>query len=826
VPIRGKALTRLSFVRCPRALSGPRWKVSAIPSNAFTTATGGDMLERPSSSVTSIPRVAHLSSHPNLARMKMLPFPGRLLVAATLLALPASPIDDRAPLRGFSEESARIEREWESKFRSIPEPDSLREAMRILSSRPHHLGSPRDSANADWILQKFRSWGLDAKIETFQVLFATPKDRVVELVAPHHFSASLREPALKDDPTSSQQAEQLPTYNAFSRDGDVTAPLVYVNYGIPEDYDRLKRLGISVEGAIVIARYGRSWRGIKPKVAAEHGAVGCLLYSDPQDDGYHAGDVYPRGPFRPRYGVQRGSVLDMPLYAGDPLTPGVGATADAKRLDRTEAPTITKIPVLPLSYADAEPLLQALGGRPAPQSWMGGLPITYHLGLGPARVHLRVRSNWRLTPARDVIVRIPGSVAPDEWVVRGNHHDAWVNGAEDPISGQVALLEEARGLGALLKQGWRPRRTIILAAWDGEEPMLLGSTEWVETHAEELAQHAVAYINTDGNARGFLNADGSPALQRLISQVARDIADPEANMSALSRARLRAIATAGSADRRKEARARADLPVGPMGSGSDYTAFYHHLGIPSLDLSFGGEDDGGIYHSIYDSFHWFTTFSDTAFVYERALAQTVGTTIMRLADAEMLPYEFASVTQRVRTNLREVQDLLKTMRDSVEEQNRQVKEGTFVAMNDPRRPTVAPTVEEVPPHLNFTPVENGADRLGRAADKYEEAVTSAMKDGGKALRSEGVARVNALLLLTERALAPEAGLPRRPWYKNLLSAPGWYTGYAAKSLPGVREAIEGKRWTEVEEQAAALGRMLEEEAAAIDRATAALERLH
>jgi N-acetylated-alpha-linked acidic dipeptidase len=756
----------------------------------------------------------------------MLPFPARLLMAATVVMLSAPPIGEGAPLRGFSEESARIEREWESKFRGIPEPDSLREAMRVLSRRPHHLGSPRDSVNADWILQKFRSWGLDAKIETFQVLFATPKERVVELVAPRRFRASLQEPALKDDPTSSQQAEQLPTYNAFSKDGDVTAPLVYVNYGIPEDYDRLKRLGVSVEGAIVIARYGRSWRGIKPKLAAEHGAVGCLIYSDPEDDGYHAGDVYPRGPFRPREGVQRGSVLDMPLYAGDPLTPGVGATADAKRLDRTEAPTITKIPVLPLSYGDAEPLLQALGGRVAPRNWMGGLPITYHVGPGPARVHLRVRSDWRLTPARDIIVRIPGSVAPDEWVVRGNHYDAWVNGAEDPLSGQVALLEEARGLAALLKQGWRPRRTIILAAWDGEEPMLLGSTEWAETHAEELAKHAVAYINTDGNGRGFLNAIGSPALQRLISQVARDLADPEANMSVLSRARLRAIATASSADRRKEARARMDLPVDALGSGSDYTAFYHHLGIASLDLSFGGEDDGGIYHSIYDSFHWFTTFSDTAFVYERALAQTVGTAVMRLADAEVLPYEFTSVTQRVRTNLREVQDLLRTMRDSVEEQNRQVKESTFVAMNDPRRPTVAPTVEDLPPHLNFTPIENGADRLGRAADKYEEALTGAMKDGGKVLRSDGVARVNALLLLTERALAPEAGLPRRPWYKNLLSAPGWYTGYSAKSLPGVREAIEGKRWREAEEQAATLGQMLEEEAGAIERAAEVLERLH
>jgi N-acetylated-alpha-linked acidic dipeptidase len=755
----------------------------------------------------------------------MVHLPERLLLVAALLTL-SPPPDSAPPLRGFSDESARTQWEWETKFRNLPEPDSMREAMRVLSQRPHHLGSARDSVNAEWILHKFRSWGLDAEIETFQVLFATPRERVVELVAPRHYRATLREPALKEDPTSSQQAEQLPPFNAFSKDGDVTAPLVYVNYGVPEDYDQLNRLGVSVEGAIVIARYGRSWRGIKPKLAAEHGAVGCLLYSDPEDDGYHAGDVYPQGPFRPREGVQRGSVLDMPLYAGDPLTPGVGATPDAKRLDRAAAPTIPKIPVLPLSYADAEPLLQAIGGRPVPRSWMGGLPITYHLGPGPARVHLRVRSNWRLTPARDVIARIPGSAAPDEWVVRGNHHDAWVNGAVDPISGQVSLLEEARGLATLLKQGWRPRRTIILAAWDGEEQMMFGSTEWAETHAEELARHAVAYINTDGNGRGFLGAAGSPALQRLISQVGRDIADPEANMSVLSRARLRAIATASSGDKRKEARARPDLLVDAMGSGSDYTAFYHHLGVASLNLAFGGEDEGGVYHSIYDSFHWVTKFGDSAFVYERALAQTVGTLLMRLADAEVLPYEFTGVAHRARTNLREVQDLLKTMRDSVEEQNRQVEEGTFVAMNDPRRPIVAPTVEDVPPHLNFTPIENGVDRLGRAADKYEEALTSAMKDGGKALRSDSVARVNALLLQTERALTPKAGLPRRPWYKNLLSAPGWYTGYAAKTFPGVREAIEGKRWIEAEEQAATLGRTLEEEAEAIERAAEELERLH
>ncbi|HXL10578.1 MAG TPA: M28 family peptidase, partial [Gemmatimonadales bacterium] len=407
-------------------------------------------------------------------RMRLI---ARALVASTcsaffLAAAPSSVSD----LHGYSADAAKAEREWEAKFRAIPSPDSLREYMRHLAARPHHVGSPYDKANAEWILAKFKSFGLDAQIETFDVLFPTPKERVVELVAPTKFVAKLQEPPLPGDPTSSQQAEQLPTYNAYSVDGDVTAPLVYVNYGVPADYDRLERLGISVKGAIVIARYFGSWRGIKPKVAAEHGAVGCLIYSDPREDGYVQGDVYPRGPWRPRDGVQRGSVMDMPVYPGDPLTPGVGATKDAKRLALGEAATITKIPVLPISYGDAEPLLAALAGPRAPQEWRGGLGITYHVGPGPAKVHLRVKSDWSLKPLYDVIARIPGATAPDEWIIRGNHHDAWVNGAQDPISGQVPLLEEARAYGALLKQGWKPRRTIVYAAWDGEEPALLGST--------------------------------------------------------------------------------------------------------------------------------------------------------------------------------------------------------------------------------------------------------------------------------------------------------------------------------------------------------------
>ncbi len=598
---------------------------------------------------------------------------GRALAAsvlgALLLAAAPSPTGD---LRGFTTESAKAQREWEARFRAIPSPDSLRGYMRRLSARPHHVGSPYDRDNAEWLLAKFQSFGLEARIEMFDVLFPTPKERVVELVAPTTFRAKLQEPPVPGDPTSSQQAEQLPTYNAYSIDGDVTAPLVYVNFGVPADYERLERLGVSVKGAIVIARYFGSWRGIKPKVAAEHGAVGCIIYSDPREDGYTHGDVYPQGPWRPRDGVQRGSVMDMPLYPGDPLTPGVGATKDAKRLPVSEAPTITKIPVLPISYGDAQPLLAALRGPVAPAEWRGGLGITYHVGPGPAKLHLRVKSDWSLKTLYDVIARIPGAVAPDEWVIRGNHHDAWVNGAEDPISGLVPLLEEARGYGQLLKQGWKPRRTIIYAAWDGEEPALLGSTEWVEAHADELAAKGVAYLNSDTNNRGYLDVGGSHSLEAFINDVARDIEDPETKLTAWKRAQLHAIADASSSELRQEARQRADLRIDALGSGSDFTPFLQHIGVATLNLGFGGEGGGGIYHSIYDDFKWYTTFDDTSFVYGRALAQTVGTAVLRLADAEVVPYQFTAFGETVGRYVKEVEKLLQEKQDTVRERRRRV----------------------------------------------------------------------------------------------------------------------------------------------------------
>ncbi len=745
-----------------------------------------------------------------------------LAAAVVLLGLTPAAAGD---LRGFTAESAKAEREWEAKFRAVPSPDSLRAYMRRLSARPHHVGSPYDKDNAEWILAKFKSFGLEAQIETFDVLFPTPKERAVELVAPTRFVAKLQEPAVPGDPTSVQQAEQLPTYNAYSIDGDVTAPLVYVNYGVPADYERLERLGVSVKGAIVIARYFGSWRGIKPKVAAEHGAVGCLIYSDPREDGYTQGDVYPQGPWRPRDGVQRGSVMDMPLYPGDPLTPGVGATKTAKRLAVSEAPTITKIPVLPISYGDAQPLLAALGGRVAPLDWRGALGITYHIGPGPAKVHLRIKSDWSLKPLYDVIARIPGATAPDEWVIRGNHHDAWVNGAEDPLSGQAPLLEEARGYGQLLKQGWRPRRTIIYAAWDGEEPGLLGSTEWVEAHADELATKAVAYLNTDTSDRGYLFVQGSHALENFINDVARDIEDPETKLSVWKRAQQRAIADAKTAEERQELRQRADLRIEALGSGSDYTPFLQHVGVASFNLGYGGETGGGIYHSIYDDFKWYTTYSDTSFVYGRALAQTGGTAVMRLADAEVLPYQFTGLAETVGRYAKEVAKLLKDTQDTIRERNRELDDGLFAATTDPREPLVAPARQDLPPFLNFAPLDNAVDVLTRAAERYERAFGRAQANGGAALARPEARAVNATLIQSERALTSSAGLPRRPWYRHAVYAPGFYTGYGVKTLPGVREAIEQKNWPEAEQQILVAGKALQAAADVVNRAAEQLEKL-
>jgi N-acetylated-alpha-linked acidic dipeptidase len=727
-----------------------------------------------------------------------------------------------APLDGFSAEHAHGEREWEDKFRALPSAQNQRDYMQLLSARPHHVGSAYDKQNAEWILSKFKEWGLDAHIESFPVLFPSPKRRVLELTAPTHYIAKLQEPALGEDPTSNQRNEQLPTYNAYSHDGDVTAPLVYVNYGLPEDYERLQRLGVSVKGAIVIARYGNSWRGIKPKVAAEHGAVGCIIYSDPKDDGYFGGDVFPKGPMRPEQGVQRGSVMDFASnYPGDPLTPDRG-DPNAPHMTASNAPSITKIPTLPISYGDAQPLLAALTGPLAPEDWRGSLPIPYHVGPGDAKVHLVVESNWDVKDVNDVIARIPGSSEADEWVVRGNHHDGWVNGAEDPISGQVALLEEARAFGELLKQGWKPKRTIIYCAWDGEEPMLLGSTAWAETHGPELQEHAAVYINSDGNDRGYLMMEGSHSLEHLVNDVARNIEDPESKFSAFDRDRFAAIVTAKSEEERKELRQRADLRMNALGSGTDYTAFIDHLGVASLNLAYFGEDDSGIYHSIYDDFYWYTHFSDTNFAYGVALSQTIGTAVMRMADADVLPYEFTDFADTMQKYAKELQKLLHDKQDEAHERAQELKEDAFRATYDPRKPTVAPPEEDIPPYLNFAPLENALDALNKSAERYKVAFNKAEAAGFPGSDKQ-LAALNQTLIQSERRLTDPAGLPRRPWYKHMIYAPGVYTGYAPKTMPGIREGIELRHWQEADAEIVRVANVLQSEAALLDTASGDLD---
>ena len=749
------------------------------------------------------------------------------MFAGTLVPWKSRVAADDQPLYGYSAESSRVERQWEEKLRAIPSPDNLRAYLQRLSARPHNVGSPYDKDNAEWIASKFKEFGLDTQIESFSVLYPTPKERLVELVdGGPHFTAKLQEPVVPEDPTSNQTAEQLPTYNAYSIDGDVTAPLVYVNYGLPEDYDILDRLGISVKGAIIIARYGHSWRGIKPQVGAEHGAVGCLIYSDPRDDGYAGGDVFPEGAWRPSEGVQRGSVQDSTVYMGDPLTPGVGATADAKRIPIAESKSLTKIPVLPISYADAQPLLAAITGRVAPRTWQGGLPITYHLGPGAAKVHLKMLSNWDMKPLYDVIGKVPGSTIPDEWVIRGNHHDAWVNGAEDPLSGAVAVLEEARAIGELLKQGWKPKRTIIYCAWDGEEPGLLGSTEWVETHADELRKHAVVYINSDSNSRGYFALEGSHSLEHFINDVARDVQDPETKLSAWKREQLKEIEGAKTPEALRELRSRHDLRLEMLGGGSDHAPFINFAGVASLGIGFGGEDGGGIYHSIYDDFYWYTHFSDKDFVYGRALAQAGSTSVVRMADADLLPFQFSDFADDVKMYVREVEKFADKQREEIQETNQKLAEGMYEATADPRYSWVTPKKEEVPPHLNFAPLDNAVESLERSSAEYQKALDRVSANGGAALASASVKDVNEMLIQCEHKLTTPEGLPGRFWYKHELYAPGVYTGYAAKAIPAVREGLEQKKWKEAEESAERVAKVLESEAQHISAAAAKLSAVH
>jgi N-acetylated-alpha-linked acidic dipeptidase len=696
-------------------------------------------------------------------------------------------------ITGFSDASSANELQTEQAFDAELSAPHIGETIKELSAFPHNVGSPGSKAVAEKILQKYKSYGLDARIETYTVLFPTPKTRLLELTGPSKYTALLKEPALAEDATSGQ-ANQLPTYNAWSADGDVTGSLVFVNYGLPEDYERLSRMGVDVKGKIVIAKYGRSWRGIKPKVAYEHGAIGCIIYSDPADDGYDAGEVYPKGAYKNEYGVQRGSVMDMVIYPGDPLTPGVGATKDAKRLDRKDAVTILKIPVLPISYHDAKPLLAALEGQVAPRDWQGGLPITYHIGGEGATVHLKLAFNWDMVPAYDVIAKIKGSEYPDEWVMRGNHHDAWVNGAGDPLSGQSAMLDEAKALGDLLKTGWKPKRTIVYCSWDGEEPGLLGSTEFAEDHNKELQQKAVVYINSDGNGRGFYGGGGSQALEHFMDEITQNVNDPETNVSVYDRKKARELVGAGTAKEKKEILERKGDKLEALGSGSDFSSFLQHLGIPTLDLGFGGEDGGGEYHSVYDSFDDYRRFKDPTFAYGVALSKTAGHAILRMADADVLPFDFRSLYTTLDKYATELTELTDKVRDNTEMENKLIKANDFVLAADPTKHEQPPVAKADVPKLDFTALKTSLDSLKKSADRL--AATWTTVAAGAATDHD---KFNQQLYHAEQQLLGD-GLPRRPWYRHTIYAPGFYTGYGVKTMPGIREAIEQRNWAEAQDQ--------------------------
>jgi N-acetylated-alpha-linked acidic dipeptidase len=714
-----------------------------------------------------------------------------VLMATVIVTLSYS---QQKTLTGYSQDAAASEFKLEESFDRSLDAGNLDQWMKRLSARPHHLGSAYGKSNAEYLRDLFKSWGYDTQIETYKVLFPTPKIRILEMTAPVKYGAKLAEAPLKEDATSGQTGEQLPVYNVWSADGDVTAELVFVNYGIPDDYEQLERLGIDVKGKIVIAKYGASWRGIKPKVAQEHGAIGCIIYSDPQGDGYFKGDVYPKGAFKNKWGAQRGSVSDMPVYPGDPLTPGIGATEDAKRLDRKEAANLLKIPVIPISYGDAQPLLEALGGPVAPEKWRGALPITYHIGPGPAKVHLNLQFDWKMVDCYNVIAKLKGNELPDEWVIRGNHHDAWVNGANDPISGLVSELEEARAIAALVKSGWKPKRTIIFCAWDGEEPSLIGSTEWAEHHAIELQQKAVAYINSDSNARGFVDVSGSHTLETMAGEITRDVLDPQTGVSVLERRKSADAAHATSSKEKKEVLAKRSLTIDALGSGSDYTPFIQHLGIASLSIGYGGESDGGEYHSIFDSYDHFKRFKDPQFDYGIALTKTAGRATLRLVNAGVLPFDFKPFQTTLGKYLTEVMTLLDNVRESTDVENQMIHEKRYTLAADPTQKFNPPAAKEAVPYLNFGNLQNAVARLESSTTVFSELPAPHSQP------NTTLARLNQLLYQSERKLITQAGLPRRPWYRHTIYAPGFYTGYGVKTLPGIREAIEQRNWKEAQEQ--------------------------
>jgi N-acetylated-alpha-linked acidic dipeptidase len=738
-----------------------------------------------------------------------------VLCLGTAFAAPSTPpAVDQSPL--------------EKSFDAAINPAEIGAWLKLMAAEPNQVGSPHDKTNAEWELAQFKKFGWDAHIEQFQVLYPTPITETVELMGPKPFKATLQEPPIPGDSSATAKDYALPAYLAYQGDGDVTAPMVYINYGMPDDYKALERMGISVKGAIVIARYGAGWRGLKPKLAQEHGAVGCLIYSDPAQDGYSMDSAYPKGPARPARGIQRGSVVDMTLYAGDPLTPNVGATADAKRLTRETSPVLLKIPALPISYADAQVLLANMTGDVVPPGWRGALPITYRVGPSTAKLHLVVKSDWSLKTIYDVVAMMKGSTYPDQWIVRGNHHDGWVFGASDPLSGQAALLSEAQAIGELVQQGWHPKRTIVYTSWDGEEPGLLGSTEWAETHAAELKQKAVLYINTDNNARGILGVGGNHDFEHFVNQVAGSVIDPETHVSIGDRlrAKLRVDASAPNAkDEDKEnakiaADPTRDFPIEALGSGSDYSAYLEHLGLPALDVGFGEEGEaGGVYHSRYDTYEHHSRFVDPGFVYDALLAKTVGRMVLRAASTDLPLQQAGDFSDTMAMYLKQIKKLADDKRKAQETQAKLLADGSFQLAADPTKTSGTPTALKPVPKFDFSPLDDATTRLAKSAAAYD----TAFANDAASLSPDARVKLQGLMQTIDQTLSSDTGLPGRPWFRNLIYAPGRLTGYGAKTLPGVREAIEDERWDDANQYIKLTANALNAYSARLDQATAVLK---
>lgn len=710
---------------------------------------------------------------------------------------------DVAGLMGFSSASAAKEREVEQRFLGMPSAQTVRGFFDKMTARPHHVGSPYDGELADWVEAQFKAWGLETQRHEYSVLMPYPKSSLIEIVEPEPTKLQVQEDVIQGDPSARVPLDPyngvLPAYNAYSPAGEVTAEVVYVNYGVPADYDKLTELGIDVTGKIVLARYGESWRGIKPKVAAEHGALACIIYSDPQQDGYFRGDIYPDGPYRGWGMVQRGSVMDMPRYPGDPLTPGKPAKPGVERLKMEDVRTLSPIPVQPISYRDGLELLKRLKGPGVPHEWQGGLPLAYHIGPGPAKVHMKLDEDYQQRPLIDIIGTLKGSVSPDEWVIVGAHRDAWTFGAADNGSSHISTMDVARAFATMARTGWRPKRSVMFISWDGEEEGLLGSTEWVEDFAQQLRAKGVIYINRDGDGRGTFSASGVHSLRPFVYELAKAVKDPTGKTlydGWLEREREEARRRARGSDSPPKP---VDQPsLGALGSGSDYTAFLDHVGMSALNIGISGEDNGGTYHSIYDDAAWFRKFVDPTLEYNVTTSKVAGLALLRFADADVLPFDYTSYGAEIGQYVDEIEKLA---RDSLKDSGSQI---------------------------DFARLRAGVKALSEAGAKVNERVAALLSGFGKSSPDDSRVggteaayhAINAKLMAAERDLADDHGLPDRPWYRHTIYAPGFYTGYGVKTLPGIREAVEAKNVSRASEQAARVAEALERAARTLQAATA------